>query len=114
MAEEKKKKPFSLFIMIASLSVFFLALLALVFYAVGTVREFADGTQLFFLRSLTALGLFLAFVSLYGMLYNGYRLIREGKLRFLSGMGAYLVLGILGTILAVFASFVSVISGGNA
>ncbi|MDR1105184.1 MAG: hypothetical protein LBL44_02405 [Treponema sp.] len=114
MADKKKKNLFSLFIMLTSLFSFVLALLALAFYALGAVRGFSDAVQLFFLRILASLGLFLVLVSLYGMIHNGYRLAREGGLRFLPGMGGYLVLGILGAFLAVFASFVSVISGGNA
>ncbi|MDR1419798.1 MAG: hypothetical protein LBI86_05450 [Treponema sp.] len=114
MTEKKKKNLFSLFIMIVSLSAFVLALLVLVCYAAGALREFTDDVQLFFLRLLAFLGFFLVLVSLCGMIHNGYRLAREGGFRFLPGMGGYLVLGILGIFLAVLASFVLVISGGNA
>jgi hypothetical protein len=122
-----EKKLFPVFLKTAALFAFFLSLFAAAFYAAGTAQEFTDETQFFLLRILSALGLFLAFVSVYGTAYNGFRFFsfsgelkrrksaaENGKFRFLPGICLYLILGAFGILLAVFASFVSVTAGGNA
>jgi hypothetical protein len=121
MNEDVKKNLFPVVLQAAALSAFLLSLVVVIFYAAGTAQEFTDKTQLFLLHLQAVLGLFIAFVSLYGMVYNGYRSLsffikkkgREG-LRSLAGTGAYMLLGTFGAFLAVFASFISALAGGNA
>jgi hypothetical protein len=121
-----EKRMFPVFLKAAALFAFFLSLFTAAFYAVGTAREFTDKTQLFLLRLLSVLGLFLAFVSVYGIAYKGFHFFlffgklkrlnntaKNGKFRFLPGICLYLILGAFGILLAVFASFVSVMAGGN-
>jgi hypothetical protein len=117
--EDDEKKMFPVFLKTTALFAFFLSLFTAAFYAAGTAQEFTDKTQLFLLRLLSVLGLFLALVSFYGMAYKGYRFLfrntaKGGKFHFFSGICLYLILGVFGVLLAFFASFVSVMAGGNA
>jgi hypothetical protein len=92
---------------------FFLSLLTVFLYAIGTAQEFMDRTQLLLLRILVILGLCLAMDSFYGVILNIWFFIHNRKIRFFGSSGIYFITGALGAVMAIAAAFIIVASGGN-
>jgi hypothetical protein len=82
-------------------------------YGIGTIQGFMNTTQQVMLRLAIILGFSLAVGSVYGIFLDFWFVFSQGKSRFLWGVGGYICMGLLGTIIAVVATFIVVISGGN-
>ncbi|MDR3335394.1 MAG: hypothetical protein LBT13_11010 [Treponema sp.] len=108
-----EKKPMSA-ILIKQVVSFCLGMcvLTLFLYGIGTAQEFMDKTQLILLRLTSILGLFLGAGSLYGILVN-CRLLFRGKVRYIGGIGVYMMLGLFGMAVAAVSVFLVVVAGGN-
>ncbi|MFP3041768.1 hypothetical protein LQZ19_08085 [Treponema primitia] len=108
------KKPFiAILVKRAVLFFFFLSLLVVYLYGIGTAQEFMDRTQLLLLRLSVILGLSLAVSSIYGIILNVWIIVHDRRYHFLGGAGFYIALGILGIAIATLAAFIMVAAGGN-
>jgi hypothetical protein len=113
-ASRPLKKPFiAILVKRAILFFFFLCILVVYLYSIGTAQEFMDRTQLLLLRLSIILGLSLAVGSIYGIILNVWFSFRYKKYRFFGGVGLYIVLGIFGAVIATLAVFIMVMAGGN-
>jgi hypothetical protein len=113
-ASRPEKKPFIVILVKrAVLFFFFLCVLVVYLYGLGTAQEFMDRTQLLLLRLSVILGLSLAVGSLYGIILNVWLLVHKRKYRFLGDAGLYIVLGIFGAAIATLGAFIMVAAGGN-
>jgi hypothetical protein len=113
-ASRPLKKPFiAILVKRAVLFFFFLCVLTVYLYGIGTAQEFMDRTQLLLLRLSVTLGLSLAVGSIYGIILNVWFSVHHKKYRFLGGAGLYIVLGIFGAAIATLAAFIMVAAGGN-
>ncbi|GHV77387.1 hypothetical protein AGMMS49942_22080 [Spirochaetia bacterium] len=97
----------------AALFFFFLSVVAVYLYGIGTAQEFMDRTQLLLLRVSLILGLSLGLSSLYGLGMGVWLIIRRRKHRFPGSIGLYIVLGLFGAAIAVLAAFIMAAAGGN-
>jgi hypothetical protein len=97
----------------AVLFFFFLCVLTVYLYGLGTAQQFMDETQLLLLRLSVVLGLSLAVGSLYGIILNGWLIVHKRKYRFLGSVGLYIALGIFGIAIVTLAAFIMVAAGGN-
>jgi hypothetical protein len=95
--------------------VFFLIMcfISLFLYIIGTVQGFMDDTQLFLLRIGAGMSILLVLSSLYGLVLDLALFFRGKRPRFILGACAYALLGVLGGVIAVSASFIISASGGN-
>jgi hypothetical protein len=109
----KKKPVIAILVKRTVLFFFFLSVLTVFLYVIGTAQEFMDRTQLLLLRISVVLGLCLAMDSFYGVILNLWFLIHNRKIRFIGSSGIYFLTGILGALMAVAAAFIIVTSGGN-
>jgi hypothetical protein len=92
---------------------FGICLLTLFLYGIGTAQGFMDITQLLLLRLSIVLGLFLGVGSVYGIVLALW-LARKGlKLRYIGGIGGYLLLSLFGILVVLIAAFIVVAAGGN-
>jgi hypothetical protein len=113
-ASRPLKKPFIVILVKrAVLFFFFLCVLVVYLYGIGTVQEFMDRTQLLLLRLSVILGLSLGVGSIYGIILNVWFGLLHIKYRFFGGIGIYLVFGIFGAVIATLAAFIMVAAGGN-
>jgi hypothetical protein len=111
-ASRPLKKPLiAILVRRAALFFFFLCVLVVFLYSIGTAQEFMDRTQLLLLRVSVVLGLSLAVGSVYGIILSVW--FRGKENRFLGGIGLYTALGIFGTAIATLAAFIMVVAGGN-
>ena len=92
---------------------FLMCLLTLFLYAVGTVQDFIDSTQLSLLRLYGVLGIFLTIASVYGIALNLGRLIKNKKSRYLLRAGGYMLLVIFGFVSVMAAMFIITLSEGS-
>lgn len=90
----------------------FMNLFTIFLYALGTVREFSDSTQLLLLGLFRLFGFSLAVNGACGIAADLWLAIRRGSLRFIPGMAAYALSGLFGVLNAVFAAFIMVLAGG--
>ncbi|GHT87481.1 hypothetical protein FACS1894137_14840 [Spirochaetia bacterium] len=98
----------------AALFFFFLCLLAVYLYGIGTAQEFMDRTQLLLLRLCVINGISVAVASAYGIILNLWFILHKRKYRFPGGgAGMYIVLLLFGIAIAVLAAFIIVLAGGN-
>lgn len=92
---------------------FFASIFIILLYAVGTVQDFMENTQIILLRLLVITGLFLSIAAVYGSLLNvGFLFIKRQK-QFFLGIIPYLLLIVFGVSVSAAASFLLVIIGGN-
>ncbi|MDR1597034.1 MAG: hypothetical protein LBR99_04945 [Treponema sp.] len=113
-ASRPLKKPFiAILVKRAVLFFFFLCVLVVYLYSIGTVQEFMDRTQLLLLRLSVIFGLSLGVGSIYGIILNVWVGFHNKKYRGLGGIGIYLVFGIFGAAIATLAAFIMVAAGGN-
>lgn len=96
-----------------ALFLFLMCLVTLFMYAVGTVQDFIDSTQLSLLRFYTVLGIFLTVVSVYGMVIDLERLLRLKKRRYLFRAGGYVLLILFGAGTVLVVMFIITLSKGN-
>jgi hypothetical protein len=109
----KKKPVIAVLVKRTVLFFFFLSVLTVFLYAIGTAQEFMDRTQLLLLHLSVVLGLCLAMDSFFGVILNIWFFIKERKFRFFGGSGIYFITGTLGAAMAIGAAFIIVASGGN-
>jgi hypothetical protein len=113
-ASRPLKKPFiAILVKRAILFFFFLCVLVVYLYSIGTAQEFMDRTQVLLLRLSVILGLSLGVGSIYGIILNVWLSFHDKKYRFLGGVGLYIILGICGAAVATVAAFIMVAAGGN-
>ena len=93
---------------------FFLCLLTLFLYVVGTVQGFIDSTQLSLLKLYAVLGIFLTAASVYGMAVDLGRFVKAKKIRYLLRAGGYLFLVVFGAATVLAVMVIVTLSGGNA
>jgi len=93
---------------------FLMCLLTLFLYAVGTVQNFIDSTQLSLLRLYVVLGIFLTAVSIFGVVLDIGRLYKHKKSRYLLRAGGYMFLVIFGVVTVLVVMVIITLSGGNA
>jgi hypothetical protein len=82
-------------------------------YALGTIREFTDATQLLLLGLFRIFGVSLAINGLCGIAADLWLAIRRDSLRFIPGMLLYLFFGLFGGLSAVFSALIIVLAGGT-
>ena len=95
------------------LFLFLMCLLTLSLYVVGTVQGFIDSTQLALLRLYVVLGIFLAIISVFGMILALGRVLKTQKKRYLFRAGGYLFLVVFGMATVLAVMFIITVSGGN-
>jgi hypothetical protein len=94
---------------------FFFAICVLTFflYSIGIRQGFMDMTQFRLLHLSIIFGLFLGVGSLYGIVLDVWLIMRQKKLRYLTGIGMYVLMGLLGFAVAAIAAFILVVAEGN-
>ena len=92
---------------------FFMCLMTLATYIVGTVQGFIDSTQLSLLRLYSTLGIFLVVTSAYGVFLGLGRFLSSRKTRYLVRAGGYILLVIYGTTSVLAVAFIITMTGGN-
>ena len=92
---------------------FFMCLLTMALYVVGTIQEFIDSTQLSLLKLYVILGIFLFVTSAYGVLLDLARFLNGRKTRYLVRAGGYAVMVIFGAVTVLAVIFIITLSGGN-
>jgi hypothetical protein len=109
-----EKKPVIEILVKRTVTFFFgMCLLTIFFYAIGTAQGFMDITQLMLLRLTITFGIFLGVGSVYGIILALW-LARKGlKVRYIGGIGSYLLLSLFGILAAFVAAFIVVTAGGN-
>ncbi|MDR1956792.1 MAG: hypothetical protein LBQ30_08070 [Treponema sp.] len=115
---QPEQKPF-IAILVKRAVLFFggICLLSLFLYGIGTNQGFMERTQYMLLRITVMVGLFVGVGSLYGIIVDIWLLFykkEQKKDRYISGMGGYLCLGGFGVAIAGLASFILVLTQGNA
>jgi hypothetical protein len=108
-----KKPILAILVRRAVLFFFFLCVMAVYLYGIGTAQEFMDRTQLMLLRVSLVLGLSLGLSSLYGLGMSVWLIIHKRKSQFLGSIGLYIVMGLFGAAIAVAAAFIMAAAGGN-
>jgi hypothetical protein len=121
-------KPIIAFLVKRTVFFFFaICILTFLLYGIGTGQGFMDTTQFELLRLSIIFGLFLGVGSLYGIILNcvlfiratgaarhGVRgSVRVSGARFAGGMGAYILMGLTGFVVAAAAAFILVAAEGN-
>ena len=92
---------------------FIMCLLTLILYLAGTIQGFIETTQLFLLRLYTALGIFLAVISLVGIFLNLLRFFRAKKARYIFRAAGYLLLVFFGLATVLLVMFIITVSEGT-
>ncbi|MDR0496979.1 MAG: hypothetical protein LBH42_05135 [Treponema sp.] len=92
---------------------FIICLLTLFLYAIGTIQDFIDSTQLFLLKLYETFGIFLFVTSLFGMVLDLGRLIKMKKIRYLLRSGGYLLLVIFSVVTVLAVMTIITLSGGS-
>lgn len=92
---------------------FFLCILAVYLYGIGTAQEFMDETQLMLLHLLVILGLSLNVSAIYGIFLNFWFVFHHRKYRFFGGLGMYIALALFGITVAALAALILVAARGN-
>jgi hypothetical protein len=87
--------------------------LTVLLYALGTIREFTDATQLFLLGLSRIFGVSLAINGICGAAADLWLAIRRDSFRFIPGMFLYLFFGLFGGLSAVFSAIITVLAGGT-
>jgi len=109
-----RRKP--LIVLLVKRTVLFLSVvcaLIIFLYAIGTVQEFLDSTQIGLLRAASSLGLLVAAGAAYGCVLDVWAAVALRNRRFLLGSGAYLLTAALGLAAAAFASGLLAVIAGN-
>jgi hypothetical protein len=94
---------------------FFFAICVLTFflYGIGIRQGFMDMTQFRLLRLSIIFGLFLGVGSFYGIALDVWLITRQKKLTYLTGVGMYVLMSLLGFAAAAIAAFILVVAEGN-
>jgi hypothetical protein len=97
---------------------FVICILTFLLYGIGTSQGFMDTTQFELLRLSIIFGLLLGVGSLYGIILNCVLFVRvtdarPGAARFAGGLGAYILMGLFGIIVAAVAALIQVVAEGN-
>jgi hypothetical protein len=82
-------------------------------YGIGIQQGFMDMTQFSLLRLSIIFGLFLGVGSCYGIALDVWQIAHGKKLRYLGGVGMYLLMCLLGFATATLAAFILVVAEGN-
>jgi hypothetical protein len=82
-------------------------------YVVGTMQEFMESTQIILLRFLVIMSIFISIGALYGSLLDVVFLFIKRQKQFFFGIIPYFLMIIFGLSVAVIASFLLVLVGGN-
>ncbi|MDR0447611.1 MAG: hypothetical protein LBH07_02975 [Treponema sp.] len=94
-------------------AVLILTLLVVFLYGAGSYRRASDHTQLSLVRLTLILSLLLVISSIYGLLINLFYAIRRQRAAFLAGVFGYIILIILGAVIAFGAAFIIGAVRGN-
>ena len=96
-----------------TVSFFFgLCVFTMFLYGIGNYQGFMDNTQLMLLNGAVILGLILGLFSFYGFILDIWFMLR-GSLRYIGGIGLYIILSLFGILIAALAAFIIVLTGGN-
>ena len=92
--------------------VFFMSLLTIFLYMIGTSQGFVDSTQLNLLKLYNVLAIFLVTTSICGIVLNIIRFLPQKKVKYILRAGCYLLLVLFGTVTVLIAQFVLTLSAG--
>jgi hypothetical protein len=97
----------------ASLVVFLLCFLCVFLYALGLWRGFTGSSLLAFVQTAVYGGIALAILSLYRFIAGLWFFLRRRRPMFLLGGLGFLLLGVLGALLAAAGTFIAALAEGN-
>ena len=108
-----KDKLLSILVNRAVVFFFIMCVFTLFLYAIGTNQGFVDSTQLSLLKLYSVLAIFLAVMSIFGIIINVIRFLEQKKVRYLLRAGVYFLLALFGAATVLGAMFISALSLGN-
>ncbi|MCL1814958.1 MAG: hypothetical protein FWG27_03950 [Treponema sp.] len=96
-----------------TLGILVLALTTVTLYTAGSYRKDSDNSQLVLVRSFLTLSLLLIISSIYGVILNLYYAVRKRQGAYLFGVLGYVLIIVLGILIALGAAFILGAVDGN-
>ena len=90
-----------------------LNLLVVILYIAGSYQRASDTAQLALVRICLILSLLLIISSIYGLILDLYYIVRRHEAVYLLGIAGYIMIIVLGALLALGAAFIIGAAGGN-
>lgn len=108
------KRPPLIILLVKRIVFFFftICVFASTLYFLGNFQGFLDQTQRFLLKTSVTSGICLVLGSVSGIILDLWMLLRK-KLRYLSGIFLYILLGVFGAAAALLAQLILVVANGN-
>ena len=113
---EKKKKGliFPVIINRIIMFLFYVCILIVFLYMIGSTQGFLDSTQLFLLRFASLLGLLLSTGSVFGLVYALIQFVKKTqRVQLLRSIIFYTLMMLAGIFLVLIVSFILAVTGGN-
>jgi len=93
--------------------IFFMCIVILFLYAIGTNQDFIDTTQHSLLRLYVVFAVFLVTTSVCGIIINIVRFLPQKKTRYLIRAGGYMLPALFGTATLLAVTFIFTLSSGS-
>jgi len=87
--------------------------IVVIIYIAGSYRKASDDSQLAIVRIALVLSLLLIISSIYGILLDFFYIIKRRQIRYLAGIAGYMLIMVLGVIIALVTAFIIGSVGGH-